>query len=301
MKIGIEISSTRQKLCWHERQLKCALEKKAIPAIFFPIKDTVVKYTHSTLRLLYNDSNLIDDLSCVLVRGPGIGLIEQIYFRMNAIRLLEHSDIYVVNSATSIERASDKLFTSMVLDEAGILVPPTIVAQKIDEAMNFFRNYKDIVIKPLFGSKGMGLTRITNEETAYLIFEALEQFNFVFYLQKFIPHGNRDIRALVIGDQVVAAMYRVAEDDDWKTNVSRGASPKRCDLNDELKELCIKSAQKVGCEIAGIDIMIPENEVEEDYYIIEVNSCPAWEGLQNITHLNIAEAVIEYLVTKLKQ
>jgi RimK family alpha-L-glutamate ligase len=301
LKIGVEISSTRQKLRWHERQLKSALEKKAIPTIFFPIKDTAVTYNRSALRLLYNDSNLLDDLSCVLVRGPGIGFLEQIYFRMNAIRLLEQSGIYVANSATSIERASDKLFTSMVLDEAGISVPPTIVAQKIDKAMNFFRNYKDIVIKPLFGSRGMGITRIKDEETAYLIFETLEQFNFVFYLQKFIPHGNRDIRALVIGDQVVATMYRVAEDDEWKTNVSRGASPERCDLDDELKEICVKSAQIVGCEITGIDIMIPENEVEEDYYIIEVNSCPAWEGLQKTTHLNIAEAIIEYLVTKIRQ
>jgi glutathione synthase/RimK-type ligase-like ATP-grasp enzyme len=85
-------------------------------------------------------------------------------------------------------------------------------------------------------------------------------------------------------------------------SLNRGSLKGENELTDnDLKEICVKSAQIVGCEITGIDIMIPENEVEEDYYIIEVNSCPAWEGLQKTTHLNIAEAIIEYLVTKIRQ
>jgi RimK family alpha-L-glutamate ligase len=301
VKIGVEISSTVRRLSWHGHQLKHALDTKDIPALFFSLRNTAVDYENASLRLLYNNSNLVDELSGVIVRGPGIGFLEQIYFRMNAMRVLDHSNIYVVNSATSIEHASDKLYTSMALEEAGISVPPTITTSRIEDAMDFFRKYRDVVIKPLFGSMGMGITVLRDETSAYLAFETLKQFNFTFYLQKFIPHGNRDVRALVIGDQVVAAMYRVADGSDWKTNISLGASPKRCDLNDDLKEICIKSARIIGCEIAGIDIMIPENEAEEDYYILEVNSCPAWEGLQKTTHLNIAEAIIEYLVTKIRQ
>jgi RimK family alpha-L-glutamate ligase len=299
LKIGVAISSTGQKLRWHELQLQHALEKKGISTVFFPIKDTIANYSRSTLRLLHNNSNLIDELSGVLVRGPGIGVLEQIYFRMNVVRLFEHSGIYVINSATAIERASDKLFTSMALDGANISVPPTMVAQKIDEAMSFFRNYKDIVIKPLFGSRGKGITRITDEDAAYLIFETLEQFNLIIYLQKFIPHGNRDIRALVIGDQVIAAMYRVAENNGWKTNVSLGATPELCTLNEKLKKICVKAAQVVGCEIAGIDIMIPDDEQDTDYYLLEVNACPAWEGLQKTTTLNIAEAIVDYIATRI--
>ena len=299
MKIGVAISSTGQRLRWHELQLKRALDKKGISTVFFPIKDTMVNYSRSTSRLLYNNSNLIDELNGVLVRGPGIGILEQIYFRMNAIRLFEHSNIYVVNSAASIERASDKLFTSMTLEGIHISVPPTMVAQKIDDAMTFFRNYKDIIIKPLFGSRGKGITRITDEEAAYLIFETLEQFSFTFYLQKFIPHGNRDIRALVIGDQVIAAMYRVAENNGWKTNVSLGSTPEQCELNEKLKKICVRAAQIVGCEIAGIDVMIPENEDAVDYYLLEVNACPAWEGLQKTTDLNIAESIVDYIATRI--
>jgi len=299
LKIGVAISSTGQRLRWHELQLKRALDKKGISTVFFPIKDTMVNYSRSTSRLLYNNSNLIDELNGVLVRGPGIGILEQIYFRMNAIRLFEHSNIYVVNSAASIERASDKLFTSMTLEGIHISVPPTMVAQKIDDAMTFFRNYKDIIIKPLFGSRGKGITRITDEEAAYLIFETLEQFSFTFYLQKFIPHGNRDIRALVIGDQVIAAMYRVAENNGWKTNVSLGSTPEQCELNEKLKKICVRAAQIVGCEIAGIDVMIPENEDAVDYYLLEVNACPAWEGLQKTTDLNIAESIVDYIATRI--
>jgi len=299
LKIGVAISSIGQKLRWHELQLKRVLDKKNISTIFFPIKDTIANYSASTLSVHYNNSNLINELSGVLVRGSGIGVLEQIYFRMNVIRLFEHSGIYVVNSATAIERASDKLFTSMALDGINISVPPTIVAQKIDDAMNFFRNYKDIVIKPLFGSRGEGITRIKDEDTAYLIFETLEQFNLTIYLQKFIPHGNRDIRALVVGDQVIAAMYRVAENNGWKTNVSLGATPELCELDDKLKKICVRAAQIIGCEIAGIDIMIPENEQDVDYYLLEVNACPAWEGLQKTTTLNIAEAIVDYLATRI--
>jgi len=299
LKIGVAISSTGQRLRWHELQLKRALDKKGISTVFFPIKDTMVNYSRSTSRLLYNNSNLIDELNGVLVRGPGIGILEQIYFRMNAIRLFEHSNIYVVNSAASIERASDKLFTSMTLEGIHISVPPTMVAQKIDDAMTFFRNYKDIIIKPLFGSRGKGITRITDEEAAYLIFETLEQFSFTFYLQKFILHGNRDIRALVIGDQVIAAMYRVAENNGWKTNVSLGSTPEQCELNEKLKKICVRAAQIVGCEIAGIDVMIPENEDDVDYYLLEVNACPAWAGLQKTTDLNIAESIVDYIATRI--
>lgn len=299
MRLGIEISSAGRRFSWHEQQLKRALDKNGMPSIFFTLKDTRVDYGNSTLRLIYENSNLLDDLSGVIIRGPGIGFLEQIYFRMNAVRVLEHSNIYVVNSATSIERASDKLFTSMTLEGANISVPPTMVTQKIDEAFNFFRKYKDIVTKPLFGSRGKGITRIKDEDTAYLIFETLEQFNLTIYLQQFIPHGNRDIRALVIGDQVIAAMYRIAENNDWKTNVSLGATPEVCELDEKLKKICVRAAQTIGCEIAGIDIMIPENEQDADYYLLEVNACPAWEGLQKTTTLNIAEAIVDYLATRM--
>lgn len=298
LKIGVAISSSGQTLRWHELQLKRALDKKNISSVFFPIKDTIANYSRSTLGVHYNNSNLINELSGVLVRGPGIGVLEQIYFRMNVVRLFEHSGTYVINSAKAIEQASDKLFTSMALDGANISVPPTIVAQKIDDAMNFFKSYKDIVIKPLFGSMGQGITRITDEDTAYLIFETLEQFDWIIYLQKFIPHGNRDIRALVIGDQVIAAMYRVAENNGWKTNVSLGATPEVCELNEKLKKICVRAAQIAGCEIAGIDIMIPENEQDTDYYLLEVNACPAWEGLQKTTTLNIAEVIVDYIATR---
>ena len=117
--------------------------------------------------------------------------------------------------------------------------------------------------------------------------------------QKFIPHGNRDIRALVLGDQVVAAMYRVAENNGWKTNVSLGATPELCELNEKLQKICVKAAQIMGCEIAGIDIMIPEDEQETDYYLLEVNACPAWEGLQKTTTVNIAEAIVDYIATRM--
>jgi len=111
-------------------------------------------------------------------------------------------------------------------------------------------------------------------------------------MQEFIPHGNRDIRAFVIGDRVVASMLRVGES--WKTNIARGAKPKPYRLIPELEELCAKASKVVGCDYAGVDIL--QSEEDGRFYVTEVNSAPGWEGLQTVTKTNIAGLLTKYLL-----
>jgi RimK family alpha-L-glutamate ligase len=147
----------------------------------------------------------------------------------------------------------------------------------------------DVVVKPLFGSRGAGMIRVTDPDTASRTFRALQMGGYIFYLQKFIPHDNRDIRVLVVGDECLAAMERVG--DDWKTNISVGAQPMKLNVSAEIKDFCIRASKSVSADYCGVDLLRSE---KGELYVIEVNSMPAWQGLQQVTDFNIAEHLIEY-------
>jgi ribosomal protein S6--L-glutamate ligase/tetrahydromethanopterin:alpha-L-glutamate ligase len=150
----------------------------------------------------------------------------------------------------------------------------------------------DIVVKPLFGSLGMGITRVSSEDIAYRVFRALEMTKSVYYLQEFIQHGGEDIRVFIIGGEVVASMRRVSEN--WKTNISIGGKAQPYEPNEEINEISLKAAQKLGLEYTGVDVMVSGNNV----YIIELNSTPGWEGLQSVTETDITKKLVEYVLSK---
>jgi RimK family alpha-L-glutamate ligase len=170
------------------------------------------------------------------------------------------------------------------------------VTERFDEAMKGFEELGgDVVVKPLFGSLGMGMTRITDGEVAYRVFRALEMTSSVYYLQEFIPHGKQDIRAFVVGERVVASMLRVA--DSWKTNISGGATAKHYELEDELVDLSVKATEALGLHYSGVDIL--KSERDGCPYVVELNSTPGWQGLQTVTEKRIVGIIIDYLISKI--
>ena len=138
-----------------------------------------------------------------------------------------------------------------------------------------------VIIKPLFGSKGVGITRLNDKAFAENVINTLSKLNEIFYLQEFVEHNNRDIRILVLGDKAIAGMYRVS--DNWKTNIHAGARSEPLELTDELKTLAIKAAKAVKTEIAGVDII----ESEKGLQVLEVNSIPGFTALQKVTDINL--------------
>jgi len=174
-------------------------------------------------------------------------------------------------------------------------VPRTAVTENPDDALkSFYELGEDVVVKPLFGSRGVGSTRVSDPEVATRVFRAVSFHHGVLYIQEFIPHGNSDIRALVLGDHVVASMRRVA--DNWKTNVSLGAKPVALKLDKEMENLAVKAAKVIGCRVAGVDIL----EGPEGLLLVELNSQPGWRGLQSVTTINIADEIIQYVLSELK-
>lgn len=268
-----------------------ALEKRRIPAVLVDPGGVVAEIGGDiTFR-----GRSLSELDALIFRGFGYCSTEQIFFRMSSLHALEELGVFVVNSPSSVERASDKYYASFLLRQAGIPTPKTVVTEDFDEAMKAFREMGDVVVKPLFSARGKGAVRVSDEDIAYRVFRALALNNMVFYIQEFIPHGGRDIRAFVIGGRVVASIYRVA--DGWKTNISQGGRAVACKLSPELEEVSVKAVEVIGCEYAGVDIV----EGKDGAYVLEVNSTPTWEGLEAATGVPIADMLVDHIVGKIKR
>lgn len=286
---------TRNEDSWCSTQLTHAFQKLNIDPVCFGFSELVARVRlkpEATLR----EINILEDMGGLLIRPIGRGSLEEIIYRMDLLHRLERLGMFIVNPPLSIERSVDKYHALALMEERGLPVPQTIVTESSDEALRAFRELgSDVVIKPLFGSRGKGSARVTDLDVAERLFRAIAFYHGVLYLQKFIPHGNSDIRAFVIGDKVVAAMHRVMPTN-WKTNVSLGAKPVSLNLGEELERLAVKAAEVIGCKIAGIDIL----EGEDGPVIIELNSQPGWRGLQSVTSVNIGEEIVQFVVSRLR-
>jgi RimK family alpha-L-glutamate ligase len=149
----------------------------------------------------------------------------------------------------------------------------------------------DVIVKPLFGSMGLGMLRVSDEEMAFRVFKTIETIRGVFYLQRMIDHDGRDIRAFVVGGRVLAAIER--RSDGWRTNLSRGGTARAIQLPDTWSAMAVRAAAAVGAEYAGVDLLPAR---DGSVYVLEVNGIPGWEGLQAATGLDVAGAVIDQLV-----
>jgi RimK family alpha-L-glutamate ligase len=292
LKIGI---ATRNRNSWSSTQLQNALAKRKIPYICFSFPHLVARVGYKPYAKV-NETSILEDLDVLIIRPIGRGSLEEIVFRMDMLYRLERLGLLVINPPEAIEHCVDKYDILAILEDNGVPVPRTAVTENVEEALKAFNELGgDVVVKPLFGSRGIGATRITDPEVAHTIFRSITFYHGVMYIQEFVPHGFSDIRAFVIGDRVVAAMRRVANS--WKTNYSQGARPQPIILNSELEELAVKSAKLIGCKIAGVDIL----ESPKGPVIVEVNSQPGWKGLQSVTKVKIADEIVNFVLSELKK
>ena len=292
MKIGVV---TRNRNSWSSTQLREALGRHNIPHVCFSFPRLIAHVGYKP-HLRIGDVNVLEDLDALIIRPIGRGSLEELVFRMDILYRLQRLGLYVINPPEAIEHCVDKYDILAILEDNGILVPRTAVTENVDEALKAFSEFGgDVIVKPLFGSRGIGATRVRDPEVAATIFRSLTFYHGVIYLQEFVPHGFSDIRAFVIGDRVVAAMRRVA--DSWKTNYSQGARPEPMRLDDSLEELAVKSAKFIECKIAGVDIL----ESPKGLVVVEVNSQPGWRGLQTVTQVNIADEIVDFVLSELKK
>ena len=280
---------------WSSTQLREELTKRGIPYTCFTFPQLTAQIGYKPYFKTANVS-LLEELDALIIRPIGRGSLEELVFRMDMLYKLERLGFYVVNPPEAIEHCVDKYDILAILEDNNIPVPRTVATESVSEALRAFAELGgDVVVKPIFGSRGMGATRIVDSEIASTVFKAITFHHGVIYLQEFVPHGHSDIRAFVIDGHVVAAMRRVAES--WKTNYSQGARPAPTKLSKEFENLAVKAARAVSCKVAGVDIL----EGPDGPKICDVNSQPGWKGLQMVTKVNIAEQIVDFVLSELKK
>jgi RimK family alpha-L-glutamate ligase len=286
---------TRDQDAWCSSRLKEAFARRKVEPVAFRFDDVTARI-ESAPEFSLKEVDILNDLSAILVRPIGRGSLDEIIFQMDSLHKMARLGMPVINPPPAIEKAVDKYYALSLLSEHGLPVPKTVVTQDTREAIRAFRDFGgEAVIKPVFGSRGIGVARIGDEDIAERVMRTLRFHRHVLYVQEFIRHGTRDIRTFVIGGKVVAGIYRVSNS--WKNNVSRGAVPKRFEVDPEVETLAVKASTILGCKIAGVDIM----ESERGLLVHEVNSQPGWKGLQTTTNLRIADEIAAFVIQEAKK
>jgi tetrahydromethanopterin:alpha-L-glutamate ligase len=287
------IALVGDRIDWHARALVKALAAAGARAVPVRLEDCRFE-THRTppVRVPGFDGRLPD---AVLVRTMAGGSFEAVTLRLGILHALRELGVTVWNDARAIERCVDKSATSFLLARAGIPTPPTWVAESAEAAQSIVaREAGPFVLKPLFGSQGRNLRLIRNAgdlpDPAGLAG--------VYYLQRYVgaetPDGYRDFRLLVSRGRVVAAMIRHA--DHWITNLKRGGRPLAVVPDGAMLDLAVRAAAAVGADFAGVDII---HDADGKAFVLEVNSMPAWSGLQKVAIVDIAATLAADLIATL--
>jgi tetrahydromethanopterin:alpha-L-glutamate ligase len=230
----------------------------------------------------------------VLVRMMPPGSLEQVVFRMDALHRLEAKGVPVLNPPRAVEAAVDKYLALAMLEADGISVPETWVGESASEAQLAFEMLGcDVVVKPLFGSEGRGLVRVSDPELALRTFRTLERLGCVLYVQRHVKNPGYDIRAFVLGGRILGAIRRHAISGEWRTNIAVGGRPEVCTLDPEADRLAIRSARAVGAVMAGVDLL-PDLD-RGGWTVLEVNAVPGWKALGASTGVDVAAAILNEL------
>ncbi|MCP3661739.1 MAG: RimK family alpha-L-glutamate ligase [Gammaproteobacteria bacterium] len=274
---------------WHGARLQEAFDRHCCDSEFISLQQCGFDLSGDGPGLVMPGFNTLPD--GVFVRGVPGGTLEQVVLYLDLLHALRRLGVHVYNDGRAIERTVDKGMTSFLLHTAGIPTPPSWVLGEGHDLLEMLRpEFKaghELVLKPLFGSQGVGLARIHDIGD----FPEQQECNGVYYLQRFIStggDGTHDWRVFVINCKAVAAMRR--HGDGWINNVAQGARCHPAALDAQLKELAESAAGVLDINYAGVDIL---RDRKGQPYVIEVNSIPAWKGLQQVCPVDVAELLVD--------
>jgi RimK family alpha-L-glutamate ligase len=292
---------------WHGRELHNAFARQGYKCTNVSLADCYINVSgegrsnnNASSLVIPGFENTLPD--GVFVRGVQGGTLEEVVFYLDVLHALHELNILVYNSARAIERSVDKGMTSFLLDHAGILTPLTWVGNDVHKAYSFIRSelamgYK-VVAKPLFGSQGKDLQLISKPEDI----TNFKVYNKIYYLQRFIQTGQIgkenafDWRIFVIGDQVIASMRR--EGMDWISNVANGGKCYSAVINDQFETIAIDAVKAVDMHYAGVDVM---QDLDGKLWVTEVNSIPAWKGLESVNNLVVADRLAQDFISLIQE
>jgi [lysine-biosynthesis-protein LysW]---L-2-aminoadipate ligase len=216
---------------------------------------------------------------------------------------LEFVGFLVINKFKVGQTCGNKLITSLTLARYNVPTPKTHFAFSAESAIELM--YKigfPLVLKPVIGSWGRGVFPIRDQETANMMVEMREESDSplarIFYIQEMVRRPPRDLRCIVVGDKVIAAIYRYSAQNEWRTNVSRGGKAEAAPITKELEDIALGAAKAVGGGILGIDLMEDE---KRGLLVHEVNNTVEFRGASNVCEADIAGAIIDYALSIAKK
>ncbi len=269
---------------WHVRDLERA-------ATVLGHQPTAVDFRRLTAGVAAAPEALAG-FDAVVVRTMPPGSLEQVVFRMDLLHRIEARGVAVLNPPRAIEVCVDKYLATAKLQGAGLTVPPTVVCQQADAAVEVFEQLGgDVIVKPLFGSEGRGMIRLTDADMAWRTFHTLERLQAVLYLQKYIAHPGWDLRIFIVGGKVLAAMRRHANGG-WRTNVAQGGRAECVTVSEAEARLALRAAAAVGAPVAGVDLLPGPNG---EWYVLEVNAVPGWRALAPVARVDVAAEIVRFL------
>ncbi|GJD43547.1 hypothetical protein AFCDBAGC_1399 [Methylobacterium cerastii] len=281
---------------WHKARLLTALRAQGVEPVLFSLADVaIVTGGGEPLRVPGFPETLPDG---VLLRTIAGGTFEATTMRLGVLHALVASGVTVWNGPVAIERSVDKAATSLMIARAGLPTPDTFVLSKRAAAAEVVAREagpgRPLVLKPLFGSQGEGLQLIERPDDL----PPEDAVSRVYYLQRYVPRSDglwRDYRVFVCEGRAIAGMIR--EGDGWITNVHLGGRPLSWAMPPRAAELAEAAAAAVGVDYTGIDLV---EDGEGGFLVLEVNSMPAWSGLQKVCEVDIAGAVVRGFVAAVR-
>ena len=216
---------------------------------------------------------------------------------------LEFMGFVVINKFKVGETCGNKLITSLTLAKSNVPTPKTHFAFSAESAIEVINMTGfPVVLKPIIGSWGRGVFPIRDEEVANMIIEMRKEndnpLSRIYYVQEMIKRPPRDLRCIVVGDKIVAAIYRYSAENEWRTNVSRGGKAELAPITNELEDIALRAAKSVGGGILGVDLMEDE---KRGLLVHEVNNTVEFRGASNVSECDIAGAMIDYALTIAKK
>lgn len=278
---------------WHGKQLQQEFHKLGYDSVFVSLTQCCFNIENQSVPIFIPEFETQLPVAA-FVRGVPGGSLEEVVLYLDFLHALKILGIPVYNDARAVELSVDKAMTSFLLHQAGFATPPTWVLRDREAALNLVRNELSqgnfVISKPLFGSQGEGIRRIEKLTDVPWITAS----NGVYYLQRFVKcagDGFSDYRVFVIHGEVVATMRRRGKS--WLNNVAKGASCERVEPSIEMINLAIEVTKLLQMAYAGVDIL---EDCDGNLNVIEINSVPAWKGLESVCDVSIAKLLAQDLI-----
>ncbi len=289
----IILLASNPKLYSNQRIIESA-KKRGHEISFVNVGGCYIKISANSSEVFYDEGKKLSKVDYVIPRlKPAMT-----FFGSSIIRQLEIMKTNLLNSSQAITNSRDKLHTLQIMAQHGIDVPITSFANSSYDTKDLIKlvGGSPLIVKLLEGTKGVGVVLAETNKASESVINAFRSLKADVLVQQYIKESKgHDIRCYVIGNKVVASMERIAQDGEFRANIHLGATAKTIEITDKEREIAIKASQIMNLEVAGVDMVRSNTGVK----ILEINSSPGLEGIENATGIDIGEKMIEYIEKKM--